>query len=78
MPIRPRESDRMIAGHRYVRRMERPPPARYARTPDGLSPAYQVFGSGPRDLLLVWGGVSHIELDAASTSLRWDAMTQRQ
>ena len=38
------------------------PPIRYAKTPDGLQLAYQVFGEGPRDLLLVWGGISHIEL----------------
>ena len=42
--------------------MERIPAVRYARTPDGIQLAYQVFGAGPRDLVLVWGGVSHIEL----------------
>ena len=35
---------------------------RYATTPDGTHLAYQVFGEGPRDLLVVWGGISHIEL----------------
>ena len=35
---------------------------RYATTPDGTQLAYQVFGDGPRDLLVVWGGISHIEL----------------
>jgi class 3 adenylate cyclase len=37
------------------------PKTRYARSGD-LSIAYQVFGSGPRDLVLVPGFVSHIEL----------------
>lgn len=35
---------------------------RYAITADGTHLAYQVSGNGPRDLLIVWGGISHIEL----------------
>ncbi len=38
-----------------------PPPTRYARS-DGLSIAYQVFGSGTQDLVVIPGIVSHIEL----------------
>jgi class 3 adenylate cyclase len=38
---------------------------RYARTPDGLSLAYRVFGEGPVDLVWVPGFVSHIEELAA-------------
>jgi pimeloyl-ACP methyl ester carboxylesterase len=36
------------------------PETRYAET-DGLSIAYQVFGSGPQDLVIVPGIVSHLE-----------------
>jgi len=36
------------------------PETRYAQT-DGLSIAYQVFGSGAQDLVIVPGIVSHIE-----------------
>lgn len=42
--------------------MDGSPATKYANTPDGLQLAYQVFGEGERDLLLVWGGISHIEL----------------
>jgi class 3 adenylate cyclase len=42
--------------------LDQMPLVRYARTPDGIQLAYQVFGEGPRDLLVVWGGISHIEL----------------
>jgi class 3 adenylate cyclase/alpha-beta hydrolase superfamily lysophospholipase len=42
--------------------MARGDAVRYATTPDGTQLAYQVFGQGTRDLLLVWGGISHIEL----------------
>jgi class 3 adenylate cyclase len=38
------------------------PETRYATTRDGLSIAYQVFGSGPRDFVVVPGIVSHVEL----------------
>jgi pimeloyl-ACP methyl ester carboxylesterase len=38
-----------------------PPQTRYARCGD-LSIAYQVFGDGPRDLVIVPGWLSHIEL----------------
>jgi DNA-binding winged helix-turn-helix (wHTH) protein/class 3 adenylate cyclase len=40
------------------------PPVRYAKS-GGLSIAYQVTGSGPRDLVLMSGFVSHLELDWA-------------
>jgi pimeloyl-ACP methyl ester carboxylesterase len=40
----------------------RPPPVRYT-TSDGLSIAFQVTGSGPQDIVLVTGFVSHLELD---------------
>lgn len=39
------------------------PATRYARTADGLSIAYQVTGSGPLDLVLVPGFVSHLDRD---------------
>ena len=42
--------------------MEPIPTTRYAEAADGTSLAYQVFGDGPRDLVLVWGAFSHIEL----------------
>lgn len=38
------------------------PTTLYARTADGDSVAYQVLGDGPRDLVLVPGFVSHLEL----------------
>src|SRR5881396_2579162 len=38
-----------------------PPQTRYARCGE-LSIAYQVFGDGPRDLVIVPGWLSHIEL----------------
>jgi class 3 adenylate cyclase len=37
------------------------PETRYARTPDGVSIAYQVVGDGPLDLVWVPGWVSHLE-----------------
>ena len=37
------------------------PTTRYARTPEGVSIAYQVIGDGPRDLVWVPGWVSHVE-----------------
>lgn len=42
--------------------MDLSPVTQYATTPDGLKLAYQVFGEGGPDLVLVWGGMSHIEL----------------
>lgn len=42
--------------------MDQPPSVEYAKAPDGIQLAYQVFGDGPPDVLLVWGGISHIEL----------------
>jgi class 3 adenylate cyclase len=38
-----------------------PPTTKYAKAPDGVSIAYQVFGDGPRDLVWVPGWVSHLE-----------------
>jgi class 3 adenylate cyclase len=38
------------------------PETRYARTPDGVHIAYQVFGEGDRDVVFVWGIFSHVEL----------------
>ena len=38
------------------------PDVRYARTRDGVSIAYQVFGAGPVDLVFVWGWTSNIDL----------------
>ena len=38
------------------------PSTQYARRPDGVHIAYQVFGQGPRDLIYVPGFVSHVEL----------------
>jgi class 3 adenylate cyclase len=37
------------------------PRTRYATAPDGVSIAYQVVGSGPRDLVWVPGWISHVE-----------------
>lgn len=37
------------------------PETRYA-TSGAVNVAYQVFGDGPVDVVLVWGGVSHIEI----------------
>ncbi len=39
-----------------------PPPVRYAKSA-GLNIAYQVVGDGPRDLLMIPGWVSHLELE---------------
>jgi class 3 adenylate cyclase len=38
------------------------PSTRYAKSPDGVSIAYQVHGEGPLDLVFVPGFVSHVEL----------------
>jgi class 3 adenylate cyclase len=38
------------------------PLTQYARRPDGVHIAYQVFGEGPRDLVFVPGFVSHVGL----------------
>ncbi|MGI8491352.1 MAG: alpha/beta fold hydrolase, partial [Acidimicrobiales bacterium] len=38
------------------------PETRYAESPDGVHIAFQVFGGGPRDILLGWGPFSHLEL----------------
>src|SRR5262249_6658166 len=38
------------------------PETRYARTADGVSIAYSVTGDGPRDLVIVPGWVSHLEV----------------
>ena len=42
---------------------EQPTPRTHYVEADGLSIAYQVFGSGPQDLVIVPGLVSHIEAD---------------
>ena len=42
--------------------MSAAPKTRYATTKDCVSIAYQVFGDGPRDIAIVWGTMSHIEL----------------
>lgn len=44
--------------------MDEPPVTRYAKTPDGVSIAYQVFGEGPMDLVLLGPG--------APIELLWD------
>lgn len=38
------------------------PEVRFARTHDGVSIAYQVFGDGPVDLVFVWGWISNVDL----------------
>jgi hypothetical protein len=38
------------------------PETRYARTSDGVHIAYQVTGTGPLDVVMVPGFVSHVEL----------------
>lgn len=38
------------------------PETKYARADDGVHIAYQVFGSGPFDLVLIPGFISHVEL----------------
>ena len=38
------------------------PQTKYARTPDGLDIAYQVFGNGPLDLVLIQAFISHVEI----------------
>lgn len=42
--------------------MSRVPVTRYAKAVDGVHIAYQVFGDGPIDLVLVPGFISHLEL----------------
>lgn len=42
--------------------MEDVPKTSYARADDGVHIAYQVFGSGPFDLVLVPGFISHVEV----------------
>ena len=39
-----------------------PPETRYARTEDGVAIAYQTFGSGPLDLVVIPGFPSHMEI----------------
>jgi pimeloyl-ACP methyl ester carboxylesterase len=38
-----------------------PPETRYVKTPDGVHIAYQVFGAGPTDLVVVMGWMTNIE-----------------
>jgi pimeloyl-ACP methyl ester carboxylesterase len=58
-----REAQPEVAG-RPVESVRDRGPVRYAKS-DGLSIAYQVTGEGERDLVLVPGFVSHLELDWA-------------
>ena len=44
------------------------PETRYANA-DGVSVAYQVFGSGAQDLLIVPGIVSHLEENVAAANI---------
>ena len=37
-------------------------PTRYAKTSDGVHIAYQTLGKGPRDLVLIEGFISHVEI----------------
>ncbi|MGI9556414.1 MAG: alpha/beta fold hydrolase, partial [Solirubrobacterales bacterium] len=39
-----------------------PPQTRYAARSDGVSIAFQEFGSGPRDLLVVPGLATHLDI----------------
>lgn len=38
------------------------PPIRYAKADDGVHIAYQVFGDGPEDVVVIPGFISHLEL----------------
>jgi hypothetical protein len=38
------------------------PGTRYAKADDGVHIAYQVFGEGPFDLVVIPGFISHVEL----------------
>ena len=42
--------------------MEEPPETRYAKADDGVHIAYQVFGAGPIDLVVIPGFISHLDL----------------
>jgi class 3 adenylate cyclase len=42
--------------------VEEPPLTRYAKANDGVHIAYQVFGEGPIDLVLIPGFISHLDL----------------
>ena len=42
--------------------MDPTPVVHYATAADGTRLAYQVFGEGARDVVIVWGGISHIEM----------------
>ena len=37
-------------------------PIRYAVTPDGVHVAYQIYGDGPSDIVIIPGYVSHLDL----------------
>ena len=37
-------------------------PVKYAKSPDGVHLAYRVFGNGPRDIVLIPGTLSHVEV----------------
>ena len=45
------------------------PVTRYAKAPDGVSIAYQVYGDGPRDLVWVPGWVSNLEENWAEPTM---------
>ena len=49
------------------------PQTRYVQTSDGIHVAYQVIGEGERDMVLVPGLMSHLELIGKTT--RWPAST---
>ncbi len=54
--------------------MDRAPETHYAKADDGVHIAYQVFGRGPFDLVVIPGFISHLELawedDAVARALR--------
>ena len=43
--------------------MTEPPETQYVKTADGVHIAYQVFGEGPLDLVIMPTGVSHVEIE---------------
>jgi class 3 adenylate cyclase len=45
------------------------PETRYARRPDGVNVAYQVFGAGPATLIWCWGWISHLDLQWTDAGL---------
>src|SRR3954451_9507718 len=47
-----------------------PPTTQYATSGDDVAIAYQVVGEGPRDLLVIPGWVSHLELQWEHPAMR--------